>query len=86
MVHKVHKELQDLRVGVVHQDLVVPLAPITLLLVQQALKVPLVDHKDKKEPKGFPTSVYKDSKVLLVLVIQVLQVLQGFKVPKEIQE
>ena len=74
-VHKVHKELQDLRVGVVHQDLVVPLAPITLLLVQQALKVPLVDHKDKKEPK-----------VLLVLVIQVLQVLQGFKVPKEIQE
>ena len=64
----------------------VPLELITLPLVQQALKVPLVDHKDKKEPKGFQMSVYKDSKVLLVLVIQVLQVLQGFKELKELLE
>ena len=72
--------------GVVHLDRVVLQVLITLPLVQQALKVPLVDHKDKKEPKEFRTSVYKDSKVLLALVLQVLQVLQGFKELKEIQE
>ena len=85
-VRKVHKELQDLLAGAVHLDRVVHQVLITLPLVQQALKVPLVDHKDKKEPKEFRTSVYKDSKVLLALVIQVLQVLQGHKVLKELLE
>ena len=69
----------------VHQDLVVPLAPITLPLGLQVPKVPLVDHKDKKEPKGFRTSVYKEPKVLLVILVRVPQVLQGFKVLKELQ-
>jgi len=71
---------------VVHQDLVVPLAPITLPLVHKVPKVPLVDHKEKQEPKGFRTSVYKEPKVLLVLVVQVPRVLQGFKVLKETQD
>ena len=70
----------------VHQDLVVPLAPITLPLVHKVPKVPLVDHKDKKEPKGFRMLVYKDSKVPLELVIQEPQVLQGFKVLKDLQD
>jgi hypothetical protein len=71
---------------VVHQDLVVPLALITLPLGLQVPKVPLVDHKDKKEPKGFRMSVYKEPKVLLVILVQVPQVLQGFKVLKELQD
>ena len=70
----------------VHQDLVVPLAPITLPLVHKVPKVPLVDHKDKKEPKGFRTSVYKEPKVLMELLLQVLQVLQGHMVLKELQD
>jgi hypothetical protein len=84
-VHKAHKERTDLLVVEVLQDLVVPLALITLPLGLQVPKVLRVDHKGPKGPKGFRTSVYKDSKVLLVLLVQVLQVLQGFKVPKELQ-
>ena len=84
-VHKAHKEQTDLLVVEVLQDLLVPLVLITLPLGLQVPKVLRVDHKDKKEPKGFRTSVYKDSKVLLVLLVQVPQVLQGFKVLKELQ-
>jgi hypothetical protein len=85
-VHKAHKEQTDLLVVEVLQDLVVPLVLITLPLELQVPKVLQVDHKGPKGPKGFRTSVYKDSKVLLVLPLQVLQVLQGFKVLKELQE
>jgi hypothetical protein len=84
-VHKAHKERMDLLVVEVHQDLVAPMVLITLPLGLQVPKVLRVDHKGSKEPKGFRTSVYKDSKVLLVIVVQVLKVLQGLKVLKELQ-
>jgi hypothetical protein len=70
---------------VVHQDLVVPLVPITPLQEQQVLRVFQRGVQGLKEPKGFRTSVYKEPKVLLVLLVQVPQVLQGFKVLKELQ-
>ena len=84
-VHKAHKERTDLLVVEVLQDLEVPLALITLPLGLQVPKVLRVDHKGLKGPKGFRTSVYKDFKVLLALLLQVPQVLQGFKVLKELQ-
>jgi hypothetical protein len=91
--HKAHKGREVLKGYRAHKELQVQLYH-QVILVQQEHKVLRVhkahkgrlDHKDKKEPKGFRTSVYKELKVLLVLVVQVPRVLQGFKVLKELQD
>jgi hypothetical protein len=86
-VHKAHKEQTDLLVVEVLQDLLVPLVLITLPLGLQVPKVLRVDHKGPKGPKGLYPPVFKDSKVLRVLLVtQALKDLVVLREHKELQD